>query len=358
MKTLLLTLEYEPFKGGVANYYKNLVVNWPEPDNITVLFKDYLKRRNKHFLYLRDLRAAYKKNKFDYILVGQLLPLGPVVYFFSKIFPVKYAVFIHGMEISPYLADGKKSKLVEKVLARADKIITPNNFTAGLIKKVMGGQDGKITVVSPGISARPEANKTRIAELKQQYDIDGKKVILSLGRLVKRKGFDTVIESMEKMALGDLEKIIYVLAGAGPDNYYLQSLFLKYPRLKNHILFLSEISDDDKWSWLDLCDIFVMPARNIAGDFEGFGIVYLEANLSHKAVIAGNAGGVPDAVVDGLNGLLVDPENSEELARKILQLLNNDKLRYELAERGYERVIKDFKWSDKIAQIYKVVNSK
>jgi phosphatidylinositol alpha-1,6-mannosyltransferase len=123
-------------------------------------------------------------------------------------------------------------------------------------------------------------------------------------------------------------------------------------------LFLSEISDDDKWSWLDLCDIFVMPARNIAGDFEGFGIVYLEANLSHKAVIAGNAGGVPDAVVDGLNGLLVDPENSEELARKILQLLNNDKLRYELAERGYERVIKDFKWSDKIAQIYKVVNSK
>ncbi|MEI7451846.1 MAG: glycosyltransferase family 4 protein [Candidatus Falkowbacteria bacterium] len=358
MKTLLFTLEYEPFKGGVANYYKNLVINWPEPDNISVLYKNYLGRRLKHLFYLRDLYREYRRSKFDYILVGQLMPLGSVVYLFAKIFKVKYAVFIHGMEISPYLAGGKKAALVQKILRQADKIITPNNFTAELIKKVLINNLEKIVVVSPGISGRPEVNKARVAQLKEQYGVDGKKVVLSLGRLVKRKGFDTVLESLETMTLAELEKVMYVVAGAGPDSYYMQSLFLKYPRLKEHVLFLSEISDDDKWSWLDLCDIFVMPARNIAGDFEGFGIVYLEANLSHKAVIAGRAGGVPDAVVDGLNGILVDPENREELKVKILELLSDVKLRHELAERGYERVIKDFKWSDKITQIYKAVNFK
>jgi len=358
MKTLLFTLEYEPFKGGVANYYKNLVANWPEPNNISVLYKNYLTRRFKHFLYWLDLRTEYQKNKFDYILVGQLLPLGLVAYLFSKIFKVKYGVFIHGMEISPYLSNSRKSKLVKKILLSADKIITPNKFTSDLIGQVLDNQMQKVVVVSPGISVRPELNSARVAELKNQYNLNGKKVLLSLGRLVKRKGFDMVFEALETMTVNDLENIKYLVAGTGPDAYYLQSLILKYPRLKDCVLFLGEISDDDKWSWLDLCDIFIMPARNIAGDFEGFGIVYLEANLSHKAVIAGNAGGVPDAVVDGVSGFLVDPENKEMIAAKILQLLNDDNLCDDLGRRGYERAVNDFKWTDKISQIYKAINFK
>ncbi len=356
MKVLLFTLEYEPFKGGVANYYKNLFRYWPEGENISVLFKNYLSRRLKHFLYWRDLCREYRKNKFDYILVGQLLPLGSVTYLFSKIFRIKYAVFIHGMEISPFVAGGRKSALVKKILFRADKIITPNNFTAKLIADILGEQNEKIVVVSPGIAERPVVDAARLMSLKNINNLNGEAILFSLGRLVKRKGFDTVIQALNTLAVNDLEKIKYVIAGTGPDENYLRALVLEYPRLKDHVLFIGEISDVDKWSWLDLCAIFIMPARNIAGDFEGFGIVYLEANLSRKAVIAGRSGGVPDAVIDGVNGFLVDPDDKEVLAAKILQLLNDDRLRLELGQNGYERVTRDFKWADKIFQIYKAIN--
>jgi phosphatidylinositol alpha-1,6-mannosyltransferase len=98
-----------------------------------------------------------------------------------------------------------------------------------------------------------------------------------------------------------------------------------------------------------------MPSRKIQGDVEGFGIVYLEANLAGKPVIAGDSGGVRDAVLDGVNGLMVNPESKGEILGAILKLAGDRKLRRELGARGRQRAIKEFDSKKQVAALFKAL---
>jgi len=124
----------------------------------------------------------------------------------------------------------------------------------------------------------------------------------------------------------------------------------------NNVIFLGEVADKEKWAWLSLCDIFIMPARNIDGDFEGFGIVYLEANLAGKPVIAGDSGGTKDAVQGAYSGILVDPENISRIAGAVIGLAQDAKLIIKLGEQGRERAINEFNWEKQIDKIYNVIH--
>ncbi|MBU4015184.1 glycosyltransferase family 4 protein [Patescibacteria group bacterium] len=116
--------------------------------------------------------------------------------------------------------------------------------------------------------------------------------------------------------------------------------------------------DESRNAWYKICDIFIMPARNIKGDFEGFGIVYLEANLAGKPVIAGNSGGARDAVENGVNGLLVNPEDINEISNAIIKLAQDENLRKKLGEQGRERSIREFSWEKQAEKIYNCVTYK
>ncbi len=116
------------------------------------------------------------------------------------------------------------------------------------------------------------------------------------------KGVDMVIKAIASLNQEIQEKISYIVVGTGEAESYLKDLAAE---LKVKVTFTGEVSELEKWSFLSLCDIFIMPARSIDGDFEGFGIVYLEANIYGKPVIAGRSGGVSDAVLHNESGLLV-----------------------------------------------------
>ena len=97
----------------------------------------------------------------------------------------------------------------------------------------------------------------------------------------------------------------------------------------------------------NLCDVYVMPSRVIEeeGDVEGFGITFLEANACGKPVVGGNSGGVPDAVVDGENGFLVDPTSPMEIANAVIQLVNDPALAERLGRQGLDRIGRGYTWN-------------
>jgi len=168
---------------------------------------------------------------------------------------------------------------------------------------------------------------------------------------------DQVIKSMPKL-ISLAPNLVYVIGGAGPDEEYLKQLANSFPQqIKSRIIFLGKTTEEEKWTWFNLCNTFIMPSRNIEGDFEGFGIVYLEANLAGKPVIAGDSGGVRDAVIDGVNGILVNPENLEDIIEAIVTLVKNKEVSQKLGEQGRERVIKEFSWENKIEEVKKIVFS-
>jgi phosphatidylinositol alpha-1,6-mannosyltransferase len=355
MKTLLFTLEYPPFHGGVANYYGNLAKYWPIEEKLLVLDNNRgeIMARNSFLSWwpaIFTLKRKLNQEKIDYLLVGHILPLGTVAYLVSCLRPIKYTVFLHGMDLALALRSERKRFISKLILKRADKIICANTYVQEKLFEFLPELAEKTGIVNPGIETGvPDTDPYDLREIKSTYNLEGKTVLLSLGRLVKRKGVDRTIEALAHVSEEESRDLIYFIAGAGPREAYLKKLVpLRYAK---KIIFLGELSDSEKWAWLKLCDIFIMPSRDISGDFEGFGIVYLEANLCGKAVIAGNSGGVRDAVIDGVTGLMVDSDKVDAIGESILRLAKDPILREKLGTQGRDRAVKEFNWEKQALRI-------
>ena len=354
MKTLLITLEYPPFNGGVANYYANLVKYWPKNESIKVVdnSRGELFSGTGPFPWFKTIVVIWKnrRNKtFDYLLIGHILPLGTAAFIVSLIMPVKYAVILHGLDFTSAISTFRKKIISSLILKRADKVICANSYVAGLVKELDINLSKKIIVKNPGVEvSQIKVEQSRLESIKKDYSLENSIIILSIGRLVLRKGFDKMIEAL---SLIKDEPIKYFIIGVGEKEKYLKDLVTKL-NLNDKVFFLGSLSQTDKHAWLEVSDIFAMPARRIGKDFEGFGIVYLEANLHSKPVIAGQSGGIEDAVVDGKTGLLVNPENANEISKLISLLSKNRELRERLGKQGKERVVSEFNWENQSRKFY------
>ena len=345
MKSLLLTSEYPPFKGGVANYYGHLVKYWPDREGIEVI-----NHQSHWLLAFKKLSQVLKKDPKTLVLIGQILPLGTVAYLKYILKPYNYGVFLHGMDFTFALKRPRKKLLMFLSLSKAKKIICANSYVASLVCDWKPELANKIIIVNPGVDETSINRLENITPLLQdKYQTKDKVTLLSLGRLVKRKGVDMVISAIASLDKEVQDKICYLVAGTGEADSYLKDLAAS---LKVKVIFTGEVSDLEKWSFLNLCDIFIMPARSIDGDFEGFGIVYLEANLYGKPVIAGRSGGVSDAVVNNQTGLLINPESVEEITTAIKTLVENPDKRLQLGKNGRERTLRDFSWTQQIKKLY------
>lgn len=373
-KSLLFTIDFPPSKGGVAKYYENICFYLP-PDKITVLANnetdgDKFDALQKYKIYRKNLISKFpiwpkwifsffylhkvvKKEKTEIILVGQILPLGTIALIHKKFFKTPYAVFIHGMDLGMAQRSKRKSKLAEKILRNAEFIITNSEYT----KKLVIGQGieaNKIHVVYPCVDTRINANvNTKLHEAPYTEGKIYKPCLLTLGRLVKRKGHDMVIKALPKV-IDEFPNVNYVIAGDGIDRAYLEGLAQKCG-VRNNIIFTGEISDEKKYKLYEKCDIFIMPSRNIDGDVEGFGIVYLEAGLYEKPVIAGRSGGIAEAVLDGQTGILVNPEDIDEIADAIIKLLADPDLANKFGVQGRERVLREFNLEVQIDKLKKLL---
>ncbi len=347
MKILLFTMDYAPFKGGVAEYYANLVKYWPNKGEINVLNNNdnrFFRRRGpvKWLPALRMFWSELKRGNFEQVIVGQILPLGTIVWLVSKIRPLKYTVVIHGMDINCAQHTEKKRWLAKKILYGAKCIICNSEFTRGLVEEFLPPVDEKLRVVYPGV-VQPVYSVENSGRNFPGSERDF--VIFSLGRLVKRKGFDQVIKVMPWL-YKNIPNIKYYIAGEGPDEEYLKTLkgSLK-PAVRDRVEFLGRIDDEEKWYWLRRCQIFAMPDRNRGGDVEGFGIVFLEASLSGKPVIGGNESGAVEAIDDYDTGILVDGSSPDDIKETIFHLYTDIELRDRLGEEGMKRALEQFNWN-------------
>ena len=244
----------------------------------------------------------------------------------------------------------RKAFLAKMILGGARKIIAANSHVAALVAARYPKISSKIIVVNPGVSQANRSDQENLTHfLREKYQLDDKVVLLSLGRLVSRKGVDYTIKALAGLSLTERTGLAYVVVGAGPEEGNLRRLAEESGVA---VIFTGSVSEAEKWSWLNLCDILVMPSREINGDFEGFGIVYLEANLSGKPVIAGRSGGVSDAVSDGVSGLLVDPEDLEAIATAIRTLSTDLAYREKLGQQGRARALENFSWESKAQEFY------
>jgi len=189
---------------------------------------------------------------------------------------------------------------------------------------------------------------------------DEKISVFFIGRLERRKGIVNLLEVIPNI-LAKHKNVEFRLAGADIHDKTLGTTFRKYfsrkhKRLLKNVFFLGEISDEQKEQELESCDIFVSPSL-----YESFGIIFIEAMRHKKPVIGCNTGGIPEVVANGITGLLCEPDNSRDLEKALLTLIEDKPVRENMGQKGYER-FKEMFTRDKMArgtlEIYKEIIKK
>jgi phosphatidylinositol alpha-1,6-mannosyltransferase len=168
-------------------------------------------------------------------------------------------------------------------------------------------------------------------------------VLLSVGRLQMRKGHDLMIQAVRHLMRQHDRALRYVIVGDGHERARLEAL-VDACGVREYVTFSGEVPAHVLPLYYAACDIFVLPNRVEQSDVEGFGIVFLEAAASGKPAVGGRSGGVPEAVADGVTGLLVSGTDVEELATTIARLMDSESLRRRLGEAGRARTVREFGW--------------
>ena len=353
MRILLCTHDFPPHVGGIQTYSYEVARGLSSRgEEVTVLApqaegdREFDRRQDfkivragsKIGLYLKFPGILFREG-IDKILVAHRADYAALSSWANLLRGIDYYIVAHGGEVLlPW-----RRKSIRKNFRRARRIMAVSNFTARELIKI-GVPDEKITIIPNGVA--PERFKPEIdcSSLKEKLGISGRKVILTVSHLVKRKGHQKVIQALPEV-LKKVPGAVYLIVGEGPEENNLRESARRCG-LEHQVIFAGSVSPGDLPLYYNAADVFIMASYAIEeeGDFEGFGIVFLEANACGKPVIGGKSGGVEEAVVEGETGLLVNPLNEKEIAEALVRLLTDEELSGKLGKRGRERTEKELNW--------------
>lgn len=285
--------------------------------------------------------------RYNKLLVGHWFLL-PSLIWVSHLLGIKTAVVMHGGELSRFRSKPTLRRLLVAIFNRCDEVLVNSSFTANQICE-QGVTRSRIKILLPCVDSERYQPGPYNAPTPLPGEAEFRGItLLTVATLVERKGHASVISILPRI-LAKYPSTRYVIIGDGPCRATLTAQ-VEQLGLRESVHFLGRLTDEEVLEWLHACDIFVMPSGNLQGKFgeEGFGLVYLEANACGKPVVGGDSGGVRDAVIHGVTGLLVDPQDDEALLEALDRLIGSKDLRDSLGKQGRDRVVRDFQWRDRI----------
>jgi len=280
-------------------------------------------------------------NKIDAVHTGRVLPEGLVGWLVARLVRVPLVIYAHGEEITTWRQSGK-FRVMRLVYCRADVVVANSEFTRDELLK-LGVAENRIHLIYPGVDVERFRPGLPCGDLKEVVGLaPNEKLILSVGRLSRRKGFDMVIRSLPELISQGIA-VRYALIGIGEDQDYLTNLSRELG-VKDRVHLVGHASPEDLPRWYNACDVFAMPNREINGDTEGFGMVFIEAAACEKPSLAGVAGGTGSAVIEGVTGLRIDGNSIHEIVSHLCELLVHPNLAQALGAQGHERVLREHSW--------------
>jgi phosphatidylinositol alpha-1,6-mannosyltransferase len=283
--------------------------------------------------------------RFDAIHAGRVLPEGLVGWCVARLFRKSIVIYAHGEEITTWRQSGK-FKAMCFAYRHADRVIANSDFTKEELKKI-GVSEQRITLINPGVDIARFTPGLPCDDLRAQAGCAASdQLLLSVGRLSRRKGFDQVIRCLPRL-LPEFPNLQYVIIGIGEDQAYLEGL-ARECGVDAHVHLLGHVSVEDLPRWYNAADVFVLPNREIQGDTEGFGMVFVEASACGVPVVAGNAGGTASSVNEGVSGYRVDGNSVDGVTSALRRLLQDKLLTGRMGAQGRQWAVDNFSW-DQVA---------
>ena len=372
-KVLLVTNDLGPRAGGIETFVLGLIEGLPKDSLIiytssqkgdkafdaqllekfgAVVIRDRAKMLLPTPRITRKAVKILKQQQIKNVWFGAAAPLALMAGKLRSAGASNIVALTHGHEVWWAKIPILKS-LLKKIIKDVDHLGYLGDFTKGEIAKICN-QPQKFLQIAPGIDTQHFAPKIARGDLIEKYRLDGRRVIVSVGRLVHRKGQDELVKAMPKI-LEQFPDAILLFVGEGPIK---QMLFNSAKQLGvlPKVVFTGRVSHHDLPDYICLGEIFAMPVRSrFSGlEVEGLGIVYLEASACGLPVIVGNSGGAVDAVLDKKTGLLVDGTKSDQIADAICELLANPERAKQMGAAGRDWVINNWQlssWSEKFNKV-------
>ena len=365
MKILCITNDFGPRTGGIETFVIGLIERMPKgsvivytsaQDETESYDRDWFENfgveviRDRTKILLPTPRVARNVNKLvrtrniEKAFFGAAAPLGLLAKGLRRNGVGKIIALTHGHEVW-WAKLWPFSMAISFIGKQVDHLTYLGEFTRGEISKALSSTARNAMVkIAPGIDTNHFLPTPSASELRAQLGLSDKKVIISVGRLVHRKGQDVLIQALPEIIKRHPSAHL-LMVGEGPYRAHLEKLVNEL-KVNDAITFIGRIQYRDLPRYICAGDIFVMPSRSrLAGlEVEGLGIVYLEASSCGLPVIAGKSGGAPDAVIEGITGVAVDGTSTTEISRAVIEMFDHPEKSKAMGEAGRKWIYDEWRW--------------
>ncbi len=255
---------------------------------------------------------------------------------------VPFICYVHGEDVNSASESRELTWLVRQVFGGADFTIPNSLNTKRILQEEWNLPEHRVRLLHPGVDIGRFKPADRDAAVRAGLGWDSRTVVLTVGRLQKRKGHDRMIEALHAVRKS-VPDILYAIVGDGEERACLEEL-VKRESLQRHVQFVGEPDDGTLVQCYQQCDLFVLPNRQVGKDIEGFGMVLLEAQACGKPVIAGASGGTAETMNIPDTGRVVCCDGPKELAALVSELLADESLRRRMGEWARQWVVERFDW--------------
>jgi phosphatidyl-myo-inositol dimannoside synthase len=288
------------------------------------------------------LGAMVKNCKPDIIHCGKCLPEGLLALAMKRWKGIPFACYVHGEELALARTTRELSFLAKLVLQSATRIVANSDHSMKMVVDQWSVPAAKVTVMHPGVDTTRFVPAAASAAIRTRLGWDGRRVILTVGALQKRKGQDMMIRALPAIR-ARCPDVLYAIVGQGWEQTYLE-LLAAQNGVADIVQFRGVPADEELIALYQQCDLFALPNRQVGWDFEGFGIALIEAQACGKAVIAGASGGAPETLRPHETGEVVVCDEPTALAETTVAMLDAPRRRAEMGACGREWVVGKFDW--------------
>ena len=368
LSILVITVDWPPIEGGISTVSVELSrelvrmgyevtvlapalpgaeVFTPDPRIRVVHFAGY------HWGWLRLfplLAAAHRlAPHYDLILAMNITYGGIAGLLGRALFGVPYGTFAYAYEFLKFKKIWPVAAFLRYIYGQSRGVIAISNFTREQLVS-FGVPIKRIAAIYPGARPNPQPSAAAIDLVLRNYPLDGKKLILSVGRMIPRKGHLTLVRALPRILKRVPDAHLFIV-GQGPE-VSACSRAAQRMGIRENVTFAGRLSDNEVQALYHICNVFALPTgtdRN--GQVEGFGLVFTEAHAHAKPVVAGRSGGVVDAVRHEETGLLVNPNTPDDTADAIIRLLLHEDFAERLGATGKDRVERELNWHEFTVQM-------
>lgn len=383
MTTLLLSENFPPKTGGSSRWFWEIYSRLPREQFVVAAGDD----EDQHLVdgttdlrivrlpltfptrYLRpstagyyrralvELRSLTQKQKIKRIHAARCLHEGLIALFLKLRSGIPYTCFAHGEEVNlsnnelhprwfrRRVYNSREMALIDGVVLRnASHVLANSENTRSILTDRWCLPSDRVHLLYPGVDTARFHPAPPDSELRAKLGWLDRRVLLTVGRLQKRKGHDVLISALPEIQKA-IPNLVYAIVGNGEELESLERLVNEH-QLQNVVQFLHQLNDTELIECYQQCDLFVLPNREIEGDIEGFGMVLLEAQACGKPVVAGASGGTAETMRIPETGLVVDCQGPDELAARLAELLGDPGRLEVMGREGRDWVVGKFDWQN------------